>query len=167
MWGCSAFATPQGATPEKAAPPTFKPAKKGTAKAVSNVKPVLVEPLAVGSSSRTEARGRTSIRDDHARRNSRNLRWQKVRPRIRDGQDKASWTLAEIRDGKEIPYPSSGAFQMGHKNDPKTNLVSLQGLITDAQDRLWILDTGTVEMKPVAPFSPKSDCIDTKTNTVT
>ena len=30
-----------------------------------------------------------------------------------------------------------------------------------------MLDTGTVEMKPVAPFSPKLVCIDTKTNAVT
>jgi len=166
MWGCSAFATPQGATPEKAAPPTFKPVKKGTAKAVSNVKPVLVEPFAVGSirAPKLEVVHRfetimpvgIAVTSD-GRKFVSYPRWT----------DKGNWTLAEIKDGKEVPYPSSGAFQMGHKNDPKTNLVSLQGLITDAQDRLWILDTGTVEMKPVAPFSPKLVCIDTKTNTVT
>ncbi|MBC7809083.1 MAG: hypothetical protein H7145_23350 [Akkermansiaceae bacterium] len=81
--------------------------------------------------------------------------------------DKGDWTLAEIKDGKEVPYPGgSGNFQRGHKIDPGINLVSLQGLITDAKDRLWLLDTGTVEMKPVQPFSPKLVCIDTKTNAV-
>ncbi len=80
--------------------------------------------------------------------------------------DKGDYTLAELKDGKEVPYPSIGAFQNGHKSNPMVNLVSLQGLIVDAKDRLWILDTGTVDMKPVRPFSPKLVCIDTKTNAV-
>ena len=34
----------------------------------------------------------------------------------------------------------------------------------DAEDRLWVLDTGTVNMKPVTPFIPKIVCFNTKTN---
>lgn len=166
MWGYSALAAPPAAPSKKVSPPTFKPAKKPTGKAVSNVKPVLVEPLAAGKARAPKLeivhRFETimpvgiAVTSD-GRKFASYPRWT----------DKGAWTLAEIKDGKEIPYPSAGAFQMGHKNDPQKNLVSLQGLITDANDRLWILDTGTVEMKPVAPFTPKLICIDTKTNAVT
>lgn len=166
MWGCSAFAAPPTPTAKKPPLPKFKPVAKGTAKAASNVKPVLVEPLAVGNvrAPKLEIVHRfetimpvgIAVTSD-GRKFVSYPRWT----------DKGEWTLAELKDGKEVPYPSAGAFQMGHKNDPKSNLVSLQGLITDAKDRLWVLDTGTVEMKPVAPFSPKLVCIDTKTNTVT
>ena len=78
-------------------------------------------------------------------------------------EDQIAFTLAELKNGKEVPYPQSGNYQQGNKFDPQTNLVSLQGLRLDAQDRLWVLDTGTVNMKPVQPFSPKIICYNTKT----
>ena len=80
--------------------------------------------------------------------------------------DKGPVTLAELKNGVEVPYPAGGAFQLGNKKDPAHNLVSLQGLIVDSKDRLWVLDTGTVDMKPVDPFSPKLVCINTKTNKI-
>ena len=79
-------------------------------------------------------------------------------------EDKIDWTLAEIKDDKEVPYPQDGAYQNGQKGDPQSQLVSLQGILVDADDRLWALDTGTVNMKPVTPFIPKLVCINTKTN---
>ncbi len=173
MWGYSALAAPPAAppkkvapAPKKASPPKFKPARKETGKAASNVKPILAEPLAAG---KVRAPNLEIIH-----------RFEMIMPvgvAVTSGgrkfvsyprwTDKGEWTLAEINDGKEVPYPDGGEFQRGHKTDPRNNLVSLQGLVTDAKDRLWILDTGTVEMKPVQPFTPKLVCIDTKTNAVT
>lgn len=165
MWCCHANAVPPVSPRKNAPPPKFTPAKK-TAKASPNVKPVLEEPLAAG---KVRAPKMEIVH-----------RFETIMPvgvAVTSGgrkfvsyprwTDKGTWTLAEIKGEKEIPYPTASAFQQGHKTDPRKNLVSLQGLITDAQDRLWLLDTGTVEMKPVQPFSPKLVCVDTRTNTVT
>jgi sugar lactone lactonase YvrE len=78
-------------------------------------------------------------------------------------EDPVQFTLATLRNGREVPFPRGGAFQTGHKNDPTNNLVSLQGLVVDGRDRLWVLDTGTVNMKPVQPFVPKLICFNTRT----
>ncbi len=81
-------------------------------------------------------------------------------------EDPVSFTLAELKNGVEVPYPSGGAIQKGNLAGAATNMVSLQGLIIDARDRLWVLDTGTVNMKPVAPFTPKLICINTNTDRI-
>ena len=164
LYGGLVAAAPQGPG-TKAAPPKFTPAKQSTSKAASNVKPALAEPLAAGMvrSPKVELLYRfETIMPVGIAVNSEGRRFVSY-PRW---TDKGDWTLAEIKDGKEVPYPTAGNFQKGHKVDPKNNLVSLQGIAIDAKDRLWVLDTGTVEMKPVAPFSPKLVCIDTKTNAI-
>ena len=79
-------------------------------------------------------------------------------------EDQVAFTLAELKDDKEVPYPQDGAYQNGQKGDAQTQLVSLQGIVVDGQDRLWALDTGTINMKPITPFIPKLLCFDTKTN---
>jgi len=81
-------------------------------------------------------------------------------------EDKLEYTLAEIKNGREVPYPTAGAIQKGNTAGPKANMVSLQGIFVDGNDRLWALDTGTVNMKPVEPFVPKVICIDTRTNRI-
>jgi len=81
-------------------------------------------------------------------------------------EDPLTFTLAELKNGREVPYPTAGAIQNGAKSGPQKNMVSLQGLQVDAQDRLWVLDTGTINMKPVQPFVPKLICIDTKANKI-
>jgi len=152
-----------------AAPPTSdkkpEPAKAATATAASNAKPAPQEPLAAGDK-RSDAleivyRFTGPMPVGVAVNSTGRIfvsypRWT----------DKGKWTLAEIKDGQEIPYPRGGVYQEGNQHDPVHNLVSLQGLVVDAKDRLWILDTGTVEMKPVQPFSPKLIAIDTRTDRV-
>lgn len=80
-------------------------------------------------------------------------------------EDSVAFTLGEIRDGREVPYPYA-TIQRGNKQRPQENFVSLQGILVDARDRLWVLDTGTINMKPLQPFVPKLVCIDTQTNKV-
>lgn len=81
-------------------------------------------------------------------------------------EDPVAFTLAEIKNGREVPYPSGGALQKGNEHNPNANLVSLQGILVDARDRLWVLDTGTINMRAIQPFVPKLVCIDTKTNSI-
>lgn len=151
---------------KKPAMPKFAPAKSsGTTKAVSNAKPgVLREPLAAGEVRspalevlhRFEGAMPVGVAVNSSGRIFVSYpRWT----------DKPEFTLGEIKDGKEVAYPE-GLGQTGNKANPASNLVSLQGMVLDANDRLWILDTGTVEMKPVQPFSPKLIGIDTKTDKV-
>jgi sugar lactone lactonase YvrE len=78
-------------------------------------------------------------------------------------EDKLEYTLAVLENGREVPFPRDGAYQKGNENDPANNLVSLQGLIVDGRDRLWVLDTGTVNMEPVQPFTPKLICFNART----
>lgn len=81
--------------------------------------------------------------------------------------DTVAFTLAELRGGREVPYPAGGALQKGNTAaGPQNNMVSLQGILVDARDRLWALDTSTVNMKAVQPFVPKLICIDTRTNRI-
>jgi sugar lactone lactonase YvrE len=81
-------------------------------------------------------------------------------------EDPLDFTLAELKDGREVPYPAGGALQKGNTAGTRDNMVSLQGIFVDGNDRLWALDTGTVNMKPVAPFTPKLICIDTAGNKI-
>lgn len=81
-------------------------------------------------------------------------------------EDPVRYTLAELKNGREVPYPAAGVIRRGNVRDPQNNMVSLQGLIVDGRDRLWVLDTGTINMKPIRPFVPKLIGIDTRTNSV-
>lgn len=78
-------------------------------------------------------------------------------------EDPLKFTLGELKNGKEVPWPRGGEYQTGHQKDSRVNLVSLQGIHVDGRDRLWALDTGTLNMEPITPFSPKVICYDTKT----
>jgi sugar lactone lactonase YvrE len=59
-------------------------------------------------------------------------------------EDEVAHTVTELRDGVEVPFPSAAA------NDPGTpdGLFSVQSVIVDPRDRLWALDTGSVDMAP-------------------
>lgn len=54
--------------------------------------------------------------------------------------DDVPFTVAEIRDGKLVPYPS---LAINHEdiNDPSKGLISVQSVVADGKGRVWILDT--------------------------
>lgn len=56
--------------------------------------------------------------------------------------DEVSFTVAEIRDGKAVAYPDE-AMNQTNPNDLAAALVSVQSVVVDPADRLWILDTGS------------------------
>ena len=55
--------------------------------------------------------------------------------------DNPGYAVAELRDGVPVPYPDT-ALNTPRGTDPETHLLSVQSVVADARDRLWILDTG-------------------------
>ena len=56
--------------------------------------------------------------------------------------DEVEFTVAEILDGKAVPYPDL-AFNQTQPDNLAAALVSVQSVVVDPLDRLWILDTGS------------------------
>src|ERR671929_395315 len=82
--------------------------------------------------------------------------------------DEVSFTVSEIRDGGEtvVAYPD-GRLNQTDPNDPAAALVSVQSVVVDPADRLWILDTGSPMFQPTKYGGPKLVCVDLATNKVT
>src|ERR687891_1312227 len=65
--------------------------------------------------------------------------------------DEVSFTVAEVRDGKAVAYPDEAMNQTTDTHDVAADnndyyaasLVSVQSVVVDPADRLWILDTGS------------------------
>lgn len=74
-------------------------------------------------------------------------------------------TAAEIRDGDIVAYPNESINQT-NQEDLASTLVSVQSVVVDPADRLWILDTGSPLFKPTEYGGPKLVCVDLDTNKV-
>jgi len=68
--------------------------------------------------------------------------------------DPVEFTVAEVKGGKTVAFPDA-AFSGDHKDRPAEGLVSVQSVVVDPDDRLWMLDTGSVQMGPTLPGGPK------------
>lgn len=79
--------------------------------------------------------------------------------------DEVLFTVAEIRDGEAVAYPDE-AINQTNPGAPATALVSVQSVVVDPSDRLWILDTGSPLFKPTKHGGPKLVCVDLSTNKV-
>jgi sugar lactone lactonase YvrE len=79
--------------------------------------------------------------------------------------DDVKFTVAELRDGEVVAYPDE-AFNQTDESDPAAALVSVQSVVVDPSDRLWILDTGSPEFKPTEYGGPKLVCVDLTTDQV-
>lgn len=79
--------------------------------------------------------------------------------------DPVDFTVAELKDGKSVPYPAAALNRLD-PNRPAECLVSVQSVVVDADDRLWLLDTGNIEFGPLLPGGPKLVGVDLKTNAV-
>lgn len=60
--------------------------------------------------------------------------------------DHPSFTVAELVDGKEVPYPSK-AFNTLDIDQPSKHLVSVQSVVAPGDGHVWLLDTGTLPAK--------------------
>lgn len=79
--------------------------------------------------------------------------------------DDVPFTVAEICDGKAVPYPDE-AMNQTNEEDPAAALVSVQSVVVDPADRLWILDTGSPLFQPTKYGGPKLVCVDLATNRI-
>jgi sugar lactone lactonase YvrE len=79
--------------------------------------------------------------------------------------DPVEFTVAELKNGKAEPFPNL-AYNKLNTDKPDKCLVSVQSVVVDDQDRLWIVDTGSINFQPVLPGGAKLVCVDLKTNQV-
>lgn len=79
--------------------------------------------------------------------------------------DEVEFTVAELRDGKFVAYPNQ-AFNQTQSDNLAAALVSVQSVVIDPRDRLWILDTGSPLFQPTQYGGPKLVCVDLNSNQV-
>jgi sugar lactone lactonase YvrE len=80
--------------------------------------------------------------------------------------DEVPATVAELRDGAVVPYPSPELTRLDTHN-LADHLVSVQSVVVDPADRLWLLDTGSIQFGPTSYGGPKLVCVDLTTDEVT
>ena len=95
--------------------------------------------------------------------------------------DDVPFTVAEIVDGKAVAFPSAKVNSFGTngtraalsmekseraEKERETHFVGVQSVVVDSADRLWVLDTGSIEFNPTAPGGPKLVGIDLNTNQI-
>jgi sugar lactone lactonase YvrE len=79
--------------------------------------------------------------------------------------DDVQFTVAELREGRPVAYPNE-AFNQTQPDDLAAALVSVQSVVVDPYDRLWILDTGSPMFQPTQYGGPKLVCVDLATDQV-
>jgi sugar lactone lactonase YvrE len=73
--------------------------------------------------------------------------------------DEVPFTVSEIRDGEAVAYPDK-VMNQTDPNDQAAAFVSVQSVVVDPSDRLWILDTGSPLFQPTNYGGPKLVCVD-------
>jgi sugar lactone lactonase YvrE len=68
--------------------------------------------------------------------------------------DDVAFTVAEIRDGEVVPFPDQ-AWNDPSGDDDASAFVSVQSIVVDPLDRLWVLDTGAPMFQETKPGGPK------------
>jgi sugar lactone lactonase YvrE len=80
--------------------------------------------------------------------------------------DPTPFSVGELRNGQLYAYPNEQVNRYDEMNYANT-FVSVQSVVVDPAQRLWVLDTGSINMGPPRPFGPKLVCIDLNTNQIT
>jgi sugar lactone lactonase YvrE len=79
--------------------------------------------------------------------------------------DEVPATVVELRDGREVPFPDE-RWNSPSSDDDAGAFVSVQSIVVDPADRLWVLDTGSPMFQPTKPGGPKLVRVDLDTDTV-
>ncbi|MCI1142838.1 hypothetical protein MOP88_12010 [Sphingomonas sp. WKB10] len=61
--------------------------------------------------------------------------------------DRAPFTVAELVDGKAVPYPDAATNRPDPAN-PAGHFISVQSVVADGANRLWVLDTAAPKFAP-------------------
>ena len=78
--------------------------------------------------------------------------------------DEVSYSVAELVDGKPVPYPDA-AFNRENA-DPAKGLISVQSVVADGRGRVWILDTAAPGFAAPKAGGAKLVAVDLKTNRI-
>jgi sugar lactone lactonase YvrE len=82
--------------------------------------------------------------------------------------DNVQYTVAEVKDGKTLPYPNAEINRYKDGDNLSDKLVSVQSVVVDPTgNRLWILDTASIGFGPTKFGGPKLLAVDLNTNQVT
>lgn len=79
--------------------------------------------------------------------------------------DEVRFTVGELTDGDVVAYPGQAINDNDGDADPHA-LVSVQSVVVDPADRLWLLDTGSPMFQPTSHGGPKLVCVDLDTDQV-
>ncbi|MEJ3404743.1 L-dopachrome tautomerase-related protein [Rathayibacter sp. YIM 133350] len=79
--------------------------------------------------------------------------------------DEVEATVVELKEGHPRPFPSA-EWNTPSGDDDENALVSVQSIVVDPADRLWILDTGSPMFQPTKPGGPKLVRVDLSTDEV-
>jgi sugar lactone lactonase YvrE len=79
--------------------------------------------------------------------------------------DEVPATVVELRDGREVPFPDEG-WNSPSSDADSAAFVSVQSIVVDPADRLWVLDTGSPMFRPTKPGGPKLVRVDLDTDRV-
>jgi sugar lactone lactonase YvrE len=79
--------------------------------------------------------------------------------------DLVPFTVAEVKDGRAVAYPNE-AINGLDPGRPSDTFISVQSVVVDPGNRLWILDTGSVQFGPVVPGGAKLVCVDLGINQI-
>ncbi len=81
-----------------------------------------------------------------------------------DWSDPHTLSVAEVIDGKPVPYPNEGWNGTG--GAPEKHFVCVQSVYVDESDSLWILDPAAPKMKEIVIGGPKLVKVDLAKNAV-
>lgn len=79
--------------------------------------------------------------------------------------DKVDYTVAEVKNGRTVAYPNAQINRL-ITDKQSESLVSVQSVVVDPQDRLWLLDTGSIEFGPTSYGGPKLVGVDLNKNRI-
>lgn len=79
--------------------------------------------------------------------------------------DEVDFTVAELRDGEEVPYPNAEINTL-HPDDPSRCLASVHRMTLDGAGGLWLMDNGSVDLAGPPPGAAKLVCVDLGTDEV-
>ncbi len=61
--------------------------------------------------------------------------------------DKVDFTVGEVKQGHAVAYPDE-SINRAERGQAADRLISVQSVVVDPIDRLWIVDTGSIEFGP-------------------
>ena len=71
--------------------------------------------------------------------------------------DKVDFTVAEIKSGESLPFPNP-EINRPDLQRPAESLISVQSVVVDPKNRLWMLDTGRIEWGLPPQGGPENWC---------